>query len=233
MLFVINKMSRIRAVAGRLGAAGRARRGLALVWLACGLIAGCRSEMYDQPRYEPYQASDYFDDGASARHPVPGTVARGELDADDALCTGRLAGKLVDAIPIAIDAATLDRGQERYGIFCAPCHGAVGDGEGMIVKRGFSRPPSFHSAKARGGPSEPLYDDLRKAPAGHFFEVITKGHGAMYSYAARIPVHDRWAIVAYVRALQLSQAAPAADLSEEDRAELAKSALATPESPRP
>jgi mono/diheme cytochrome c family protein len=171
--------------------------------------------MYDQPRYEAYEASETFDDGASSRTPVAGTVARGELRADELLYTGRVGGKLADEFPFPIDRAALRRGRERYSIYCTPCHGEQGDGRGMIVLRGFSPPPPFYGKREEKAPSSTpvtLYADLRDAPVGHFFDVMTHGHGAMYSYAARIPVEDRWRIAAYIRALQLSRYAPADDL---------------------
>jgi len=182
------------------------------------LLTGCdRLDMYDQPRYEPLEASDFFSDGLSARQPVEGTIPRGGLRDDDPFYTGKDEGKLVSKIPDAAFRAThdrdprhfdtsydktsqtelrralLDRGQDRFNIHCSVCHGRLGDGDGMIVRRGFRKPPSYH------------IDRLRRAPAGHFYDVMTNGFGAMASYANRIDVDDRWAIVAYIRALQLSQ----------------------------
>jgi hypothetical protein len=185
-------------------------------WLAAGLalaslmLPGCRSEMYDQPRFKPYAASDFFDDGTSARPLEAGTVPRRDprepaIVSSELFTTGKTAGKLAETLPFAVDRLVLNRGQERFGIFCTPCHGALGNGQGMIVRRGFNPPPSFHS------------DELRKEPIGHFFDVITRGHGTMYSYASRIPPRDRWCIAAYIRALQLSQHAVASDLPEADR----------------
>jgi len=189
---------------------------LALVGLA---LAGCRHEMYDQPRYEPLEASDFFEDGKSARNPEPGTVARGEKRADTHLYEGLVGGKEADALPPSLEfnRALLERGQQRYRIYCTPCHGELGDGHGMIVQRGFTPPPPFYGqfvAKDVQSPSPgaPTYKDLREAPLGHFYRVITNGHGAMYSYASRIPVEDRWKIAAYIRALQLSQSATADQL---------------------
>ena len=177
-------------------------------WWAAGLLllAGCRGEMYDQPREDTYDASAFFDDGKSARPLVVGTVARGELRADRHRFAGKTKDlKPVETFPFPVDRPVLARGQERYTIFCAPCHGAVGDGRGMIVQRGFSPPPSFHT------------DRLRNEPVGHYFHVITNGYGAMYPYASRIPPDDRWAIIAYVRALQLSQNAKLDDLPPDVR----------------
>jgi Cytochrome C oxidase, cbb3-type, subunit III len=169
--------------------------------------------MYDQPRFEPYEATEFFDDGTSARPLVPGTVPRRDprergKSSDELFTTGKKAGQLADSLPFPVDGAVLDRGQERYRIFCTPCHSELGDGRGMIVQRGFNPPPSFHS------------EELRKKPVGHYFDVMTRGFGTMYSYASRISARDRWAIAAYIRALQLSQHAMAIDLSPEDRGQL-------------
>jgi hypothetical protein len=177
------------------------------------VFSGCRSEMYDQPRYKPYAASGFFADGMSARPLVAGTVprlharVRGEASAEH-FETGIIAGKLAATPPFPVDHAVLERGQERFQIFCTPCHGELGDGRGIVVLRGFNPPPSFHS------------DRLRNEPIGHFFDVMTRGFGTMYSYAARVPPRDRWCIAAYIRALQLSQHAPAASLPAEDRSQL-------------
>lgn len=192
-------------------AAPRPGPALAGALAALALAApGCRSGMYDQPRYEPLEASAFFDDGLASR-PIPeGTVARGQLEADRAFYTGKIDGQDLDddRFPVEVDRALLLRGRERYAIFCSPCHGLTGDGGGMIVQRGFSRPPSLHDPR------------LRDAPAGHYFDVITNGYGAMYSYASRVPPRDRWAITAYIRALQVSQAAPVADVPADRRGEL-------------
>ncbi len=177
-------------------------------WWAAGLLllVGCRGEMYDQPKENPYDASVFFKDGKSARPLVVGTIARGELRADRHLFVGKTQDlKPVDTFPFPIDGPILERGRERYMIFCSPCHGAVGDGKGMIVQRGFSPPPSFHT------------DRLREEPVGHYFHVITNGFGAMYPYASRIRPDDRWAIIAYVRALQLSRNARLDDLPPDVR----------------
>jgi mono/diheme cytochrome c family protein len=164
--------------------------------------------MHDQPKYRSMMASSFFKDGASARSPVEGTVARGQLRAEEALYTGRSANQRVAEIPIPVDRALLERGRQRFDIFCSPCHGRLGDGEGMVVQRGFRRPPSFH------------LDRLREEPVGHYFDVITNGFGAMAGYASRVPPKDRWAIIAYVRALQLSQRATPADVPAANRQEL-------------
>jgi mono/diheme cytochrome c family protein len=187
-------------------------------WMVSGIIlvalSGCRSEMYDQPRYEPLEASTFFEDGTSARPLVAGTVPRldprGLPQVRDAsvFLTGVEGGRLAAAPPFPVDRRVLERGQERYRIFCTPCHGELGDGQGIIVKRGFTPPPSFSS------------DRLRTEPLGHFFDVITRGRGVMYSYASRVPPQDRWAIAAYIRALQLSQHAVASDLPAEEQSKL-------------
>lgn len=181
--------------------------------LATTLLVGCRSEMYDQPRYEALEPTSFFKNGTSARASLPGTIARGRLPLDDLLHTGKVGGQFADAFPFPIARADMVRGQSRYRIYCAPCHGELGDGQGVIVQRGFPAPPPYYGA-TRPSPTGtvPTYADLRLAPAGHFFDVITHGHGVMYSYASRIGIEDRWRIVAYVRALQLSQHASADDL---------------------
>ena len=192
-------------------------RRLALAPLAAGLallaLSGCRKDMHEQPKYKTYAPSDLFPDGASARPVLEGTVARDDLRTDRHRFEGIVDGKLAETFPFPVDRAVLERGRERYQIFCTPCHGELGDGAGMIVQRGFSPPPPFYGKLPKAGQTPvAIYDDLTKAPVGHFFDVITNGHGAMYSYAARIPVDDRWAITAYIRALQLSRHASVADL---------------------
>jgi mono/diheme cytochrome c family protein len=172
------------------------------------LVCGCHRDMRDQPRYEPLEASDFFADGQSARPTPEGTVARGQLNEDEAFYTGKAGGSLLAQVPLAIDRPLLDRGRQRFGIYCSPCHGYTGSGDGMIVRRGFRRPPSYH------------IDRLRDAPAGHYFDVMTRGFGAMPSYAAHIQPHDRWAIAAYIRALQLSQHADLEDVPPSERAQL-------------
>jgi mono/diheme cytochrome c family protein len=156
----------------------------------------CRQDMHNQPRYKPLAATTFFDDGRAARPAIDDTVARGQLHLDPARFTGKENGKDVDFFPIQITPADVARGQQRFNIFCSPCHGRLGDGHGMIVSRGLRQPPSYHDAR------------LLNAPVGHFFDVMTNGYGAMYSYASRVPVDDRWRIAAYIRALQLSQNAP-------------------------
>ncbi len=176
--------------------------------LAAGALGGCRLDMHLQPRYNPYDPSDFFSDGRSARQPVAGTVARGELRIDEQLYTGKVDGKLADTFPFPITANDILRGQQRYNIYCSPCHDYTGSGRGMIVQRGFPPPPSYH------------IDRLRQAPVGHFFDVMTNGFGAMYSYASRISPEDRWRIAAYIRALQLSEHAKIEDVPDAERPKL-------------
>ena len=178
-----------------------------LATLAIAFV-GCRQDMQDQPKYPPYRKSDFFGDGRSARPLVSGTVARGQLREDLLFASGKSGTAFADTFPIPVDEPLLRRGQERYRIYCAPCHGALGRGDGVIVRRGYRQPSSFH------------VDRLRQQPVGYYFDVISHGFGAMPDYAAQIPLKDRWAIVAYVRALQLSQHASLADVPPEARAEL-------------
>jgi len=160
-------------------------------------VVGCRQDMHNQPRYKPLAATPFFGDGRSERPTIEDTVARGQLHLDQARYTGKENGKDISYFPIQITRADVARGQERFNIFCSPCHGRLGDGHGMIVSRGLRQPPSYHDPR------------LVNAPVGHFFDVMTNGYGAMYSYASRVPVDDRWRIASYIRALQLSQDAPA------------------------
>jgi mono/diheme cytochrome c family protein len=158
--------------------------------------------MYDQPRLEPFEASAFFPRALSARPEIPGTVARGSLDLESLDPESSL------TFPIPIDAEALERGRSRYEIFCSPCHGLAGYGDGIIVKRGFPAPPSFHT------------DRLRGKPPAHYVQVIANGYGLMFDYAARVRARDRWAVAAYIQALQLSQAASIDDLPENERARL-------------
>ena len=171
-------------------------------------LNGCHTDMRDQPRYETLEASDFFANGQSARPLVKGTVARGSLNDDTVFLTGKSGGEFVAQMPIEIDGALLARGQERFNIFCAPCHARTGNGDGMIVQRGFRQAPSYHSER------------LRTASDGHFFDVVTHGFGAMPRYSTQIEPHDRWAIVAYIRALQLSQNARLDNAPAAERASL-------------
>jgi mono/diheme cytochrome c family protein len=211
-----------------------------LLALLLVVFGACRQDMHDQPKYRPQRPIDQIgsiNDGTSARPQVEGTVARDQLRDDVEFYTGKLSNAQASAtapkqtpaaaanaqadpnasptyqgfvteFPMPINAADLDRGQERFNIYCAVCHGRVGDGTGMIVKRGFRRPPSFHDER------------LRSAPIGYFFDVETNGFGAMPDYASQIPPEDRWRIIAYIRALQLSQRAAFADVPASDRGRL-------------
>jgi mono/diheme cytochrome c family protein len=161
--------------------------------------------MHDQPKYIPLRESAFFADSRSARPLVEGTVARGQLRDDDLLYTGKVNGQDATVFPAPVTAATMARGRERFDVYCSPCHGRTGQGDGMVVLRGYRRPPSFHQ------------DRLRSAPIGHFFDVITNGFGAMPDYASQVRTEDRWAIIAYVRALQLSEHATLADVPTADR----------------
>jgi mono/diheme cytochrome c family protein len=192
--------------------------GAALAALA--LLAGCsRKESYQimaqQPRCEPLESSAALRTLGCTRAPVPGTVARGHLDADPLLYRGESAGRAAGDLPFALTRAVLDRGHERFDIYCSPCHGRTGDADGMVVRRGFLPPPSLHEPR------------LREAPVGHFFQVMSQGYGAMPSYAHQVSARDRWAIAAYIRALQLSRRARLADVPPEARAAL-DAAGATP-----
>ena len=171
-------------------------------------VAGCHHDMEVQPRYDPLESNEMFADGMASRPLVPGAIARGHLQTDSALATGRVDGQLVERLPVELTEKLISRGQERYNIYCTPCHSRVGDGNGIVVLRGYRKPPSFHSPRLRG------------LPDGHFFDVITRGFGQMPSYARQVPVEDRWAIVAYIRALQLSQHAELDQLPEADRSKL-------------
>jgi mono/diheme cytochrome c family protein len=169
------------------------------------LLAGCRQDMHDQPRYKPLACTEFFGDGRSARPEVEGTVSRGHLYLDTARYTGQVDRQDVDAFPFAITGDDLARGRERFNIYCSPCHSRVGDGNGIVVERGFRQAASYHTAR------------LLKAPVGHFFDVITNGFGAMPSYAARVEPDDRWRIVAYIRVLQLSQHSTMNDVPADQR----------------
>jgi mono/diheme cytochrome c family protein len=182
-------------------------------FLAVFFLGGCyRQQMAAQPKYDPLEPSDFFVDGMSARPRVAGTVARGELVGNDFLNSGRIGAADGDGIPFPVTAALLGKGRERFNIYCSECHGRLGDGDGMIPRRGYRRPPSYHTSV------------LRHAPTGHFFDVITNGFGAMPPYGTMIPRDDRWAIIAYIRALQLSQNATIDDVPEADRTRLSAGA---------
>ncbi len=186
------------------------RSQLVLAAGVCSIIlGGCRQDMHDQPKFIPLRGSDFYTDERSARPIVDGTVARGLLRDDDLLETGKANGQDATEFPFQVTAGVLARGRERYDIFCAPCHDRTGRGNGMIVRRGYRQPPSFH------------IDRLRQAPVGHYVDVITNGFGAMPDYRAQVPVRDRWAITAYIRALQLSEHATLMEVPPEEREKLA------------
>lgn len=189
----------------------RSKKSFCCLILTSGLwFMGCQQKMADQPRYEPLQKSDLFEDQRASRPLVEGTVPRGQLNADEEFYTGKVNNEPAKIFPFTVDRELLVRGQERFTIFCSPCHSRLGDGQGMIVRRGFRPPPSFHIER------------LREAPPGHFFDVISHGFGAMPDYAEQIAPRDRWAIVAYIRALQLSQNAALKDVPETERSALLK-----------
>lgn len=185
--------------------------------LAAGLGTACRQDMHDQPKYRPLRGSELFEDQRSARPLVQGTVARGSLREDEVFFTGKQGKDLVTELPPAVTVTPelLARGQEQYQIYCTPCHGRTGKGDGMVVRRGFKAPPSYHS------------DRLRTAPVGYFYDVMTNGFGAMADYAAQVAPADRWAIAAYIRTLQYSQYAPAADVPADKRGELDRTVATT------
>lgn len=185
--------------------------------LALALVTGCtgttaieqlRQEMYDQAKYQPLEKSTFFADGRASRPWIPGTVARGHLRTDAHMYTGQINGEPATTFPLEITREVLARGQDRFEIFCTPCHGALGDGRGMVVRRGMKQPPSFHIER------------LQQSPPGYYFDVMTNGFGMMYGYASRITPHDRWAIAAYIRALQLSQNARPDDVPSDVRLRL-------------
>jgi len=181
-------------------------------------LAACRQDMQDQPKYKDLRGSAFFDDHRSARPVVEGTVARGRPYGNTPFLTGKENGQPVATLPMPLTRELLERGRDRYRIFCTPCHGLTGDGRGIVVQRGYRQPPAFN------------IDRLRAAPVGYFYDVQTNGFGAMMDYAAQIPPADRWAIAAYLRVLQLSQNATLADVPPEARAAL-ESPDAAPRAP--
>ena len=182
---------------------------LPLALLALVLVGGCRQDMHNQPKYRGLRASAFFDNGSSARPLVEGTVARGTLQTDAAFFTGKNGNTEVTELPFPVSEEVLDRGEQRFNIYCTPCHDRTGSGRGIVVQRGYRQPPSFH------------IDRLRTAPIGHFFDVMTNGFGAMPDYRAQVSPRDRWNIAAYIRALQLSQHASKDDVPGGDPAKLA------------
>ena len=187
---------------------GRSSAHAVVITAACIALVGCRQDMHDAPSYDPLQQSTFFADGAASRPLVPNTVARGQLRADEHFYLGKVNGQVATEFPIPVTKEVLDRGQERFNVYCAPCHGRTGEGNGMIVQRGFRAPPSYHEER------------LRNVPVGYFFDVMTNGFGAMQDYSAQVTVTDRWAIAAYIRALQLSRHATVDDVPADRRGDL-------------
>jgi hypothetical protein len=183
------------------------------------MLSGCRLDMHIQPKYLPDWPTKFFADGRSNRPALPGTVARGELRVDELMYSGTENGVLSNRFPFPITRADLERGRERFNIYCSPCHDYAGTGHGMIVQRGFPEPPSY------------MIPRLRQAPVGHFFQVMTNGIGAMYSYSARVTPADRWRIAAYIRVLQMSQNATLQDVPEPDRQKLMQAPAAQGQTP--
>lgn len=182
---------------------------VALLFVAALALVSCRQDMYNQPRYKPQAPNEFFADGASSRPLPPHTVARGQLRENTIFFTGlHDDGTAAEEFPVPVTRELIHRGQERYAIYCAVCHGNEGDGNGMIVQRGFPPPPTYH------------IDRLRNAPPGYIYSVITNGYGVMYPYASRVEPADRWAITAYIRALQLSRHATLEDVPPAERAKL-------------
>jgi hypothetical protein len=189
-----------------------------LMFLICGtaiaFLAGCRQDMHNQPKYIPLRESSFFADGRGSRLPVEHTVARGHANEDEYFYTGKRNGQLGNDLPEGLlhegfgMKELLARGQERYAIYCTPCHSRTGDGNGMVVQRGLKHPPSFHEPR------------LKQQPLSYFYDVMTNGFGAMLNYQAQVAPRDRWAIAAYIRALQLSQDAKLSDVPEEERSKL-------------
>jgi mono/diheme cytochrome c family protein len=168
--------------------------------------AGCRQDMHNQPKYRPLRASTFYENASSARPLVEGTIARGTLQTDAAFFTGKNGALLVNELPFPATPEVIDRGQQRFNIYCTPCHDASGSGNGLVVQRGFPQPPSFH------------IDRLRNIEAGYFFDVMTNGFGRMPDYRAQITPRDRWNIVAYIRALQLAEHASGVDPAKMQKA---------------
>jgi mono/diheme cytochrome c family protein len=190
---------------------------MALAIIAVSLaLASCRQDMHDAPSYDPLQESTFFTDGRASRTLVANTVARGQLREDEHFYTGKINGELATEFPMPVTAEVMARGQERFNVFCSPCHGRTGEGNGIIVHRGFRQPPSYHE------------DRLIEAAPGHFFDVMTNGFGAMQDYSAQVPVADRWAIAAYIRALQYSRRATMDDVPADRRAGMDAAPAAAP-----
>ena len=195
---------------------GRSGARAVLIAAACLALAGCRQDMHDAPSYDPLQATNFFANGAASRPLVPNTVPRGQLRADEHLYTGKINGQVADEFPMPVTRQVLDRGQERFNVYCAPCHGRTGEGNGMIVQRGFRQPPSYHEER------------LRTAPVGYFFDVMTNGFGAMPDYRGQVTPDDRWRIVAHIRVLQQSHNTSVNDLTPADLDRVKAAAAGTP-----
>lgn len=209
----LNAVFCARPRAGRLAAA-------LLALAAATAVSACRQDMHDAPRYDPYRESAFLPNHSSAQPLVAGTVARSAapgdvMNDDELLLTGKMNGQVANVFPFAITRADLDRGEERFNIYCAPCHGRTGEGDGMVVQRGFKRAANYH------------IDRLRQVPVGYFFDVMTNGFGVMPDYRAQVPVADRWRIAAYIRALQLSRMATEADVPAAELDKLKKGASAS------
>jgi mono/diheme cytochrome c family protein len=191
---------------------------LSILCIFCGLFLfnACRQDMADQPAYRPLQESTFFADGLASRPLIEGTVARGQLRDDKHLYTGKKDGQLVTTFPFPIDKEVVKRGQERFNIYCAPCHGQTGAGNGMIVQRGFKKAASYYDT------------EIRNKPVGHYFDVITNGLGAMAGYSAQVNVRDRWAIISYIRALQETQSGNANPIPVETITDFSPSGLVDP-----
>jgi hypothetical protein len=176
--------------------------------LLIAAVSGCRQDMHDQPKYRGYRPTNFFDDRRSVREPLEGTVARGQLNEDEGFFTGAAKGALLEELPFTLDRQVLDRGRERFEIYCTPCHDRTGSGRGIVVQRGYKQPRSFHT------------EEVRNMPVGYYFQVISNGFGVMPPYLAQVSPRDRWAITAYIRVLQLSQNAAVNDVPEAERAAL-------------
>jgi mono/diheme cytochrome c family protein len=186
----------------------KAGRYICVLFMVVLFAPACRQDMHDQPKYTPLRESTFFGDDRSARPLLEGTVARGQLHDDAFLETGKIGKDDATMFPFLVDAEVMARGRERFDIFCSPCHGRTGNGDGMIVRRGYRRPPTYHD------------DRLRNAAVGHFVDVMANGFGAMPDYSEQVEARDRWAIAAYIRALQLSQHARLADVPDRERGAL-------------
>jgi mono/diheme cytochrome c family protein len=176
--------------------------------IVMAMMSGCHLDMYDQPKFKPLSANPFFADSMASRPLVEGTVARGDAERDELLYTGKINGRVADVFPFPITRDVLARGQDRYNVFCSPCHSKLGDGRGMIVQRGFPAPASYHA------------DSIRSKPVGFYFDVITNGYGKMFNYASSVSVRDRWAVIAYIRALQESRRVRISELPPDERKRL-------------